>query len=238
MLAELRDINKPALAIGTTANALDALPRLKLSIDIICRISLDERGCVRAVLLGFALGVWALQQPAVLPAVWLCLLSCLIALTGAVYVRRRLMFVVAACVFGFSYGSLRAYIRLAAHLPLAYEQRNIELSGFVRSLPEPGEHGTRFHTARAFTRHALSFRSRIEWRGVERLRASCDCSGSRLWVWKQASAGRCKHASNARMAKRTSISAIWKWRCSNAESARRGRFRRDAVCRMTRLVLR
>jgi competence protein ComEC len=112
---------------------------------------------VRAVLLGFALGVWCLQQRAGLPSVYFCVAACLIAGAGVFYVRcraalgagayrvRRLsMFFLAACVFGFSYAALRAEIRLTPHLPLTYEQRNIELTGFVRGLPEPGEQGTRF----------------------------------------------------------------------------------------------
>ncbi|BCQ23694.1 ComEC/Rec2 family competence protein [Caballeronia sp. NK8] len=53
-------------------------------------------------------------------------------------------FAVAVCVLGFAYAAVRADIRLREQLPVEYEQRDIELTGFVRGLPEQREDGTRF----------------------------------------------------------------------------------------------
>ncbi len=100
---------------------------------------------MRAVLLSFTLGVWGLQQQAALPGwgVWtLCCVAGLVLLWAARFHRG---FVVAmACVIGFSYAALRVEWRLAPHLPLKHEQRDIALTEFVRGLPEAGDEGTRF----------------------------------------------------------------------------------------------
>ncbi|MDR5809441.1 ComEC/Rec2 family competence protein [Caballeronia sp. LZ019] len=105
----------------------------------------EER--VRAMLLGFALGVGWLQQQARLPGLLLCCVAVCIALSAGGIARRRFgssAFVIAAVVAGFAYAALRAEIRLRPHLPVDYEQRDIELTGFVRGLPEPQPQGTRF----------------------------------------------------------------------------------------------
>ncbi|WP_250525998.1 ComEC/Rec2 family competence protein [Caballeronia sp. GAWG2-1] len=100
---------------------------------------------MRAILLGFAAGVWWLQQQAQLPSwlAWFCASLCLCGI-GARGPRRRLAFVLAAFAFGFAYAALRADVRLRAHLPVAYEQRDIALTGFVRGLPEAQTDGVRF----------------------------------------------------------------------------------------------
>ncbi|KIG04647.1 ComEC/Rec2 family competence protein [Caballeronia concitans] len=101
---------------------------------------------MRAVLLGFALGVWWLQQQADLPG-WRGWGMCFLIFSVAVMARRRFgvrVFVLAAIVAGFAYAALRAEVRLQPHLPVEYEQRDIEMTGFVRGLPEPQEEGTRF----------------------------------------------------------------------------------------------
>ena len=51
---------------------------------------------------------------------------------------------IAACALGFVYAAMRAEVRLREQLPVAYEQRDIELTGFVRGLPESQAEGTRF----------------------------------------------------------------------------------------------
>ena len=104
---------------------------------------------MRAILLGFACGVWWLQQQARLPDgfAWF---ACCALFGGAItlgLLRPRLRvasFAVAVCVLGFAYAAVRADIRLRERLPVEYEQRDIELTGFVRGLPEQREDGTRF----------------------------------------------------------------------------------------------
>ncbi|WP_175945226.1 ComEC/Rec2 family competence protein [Caballeronia sp. BCC1704] len=105
---------------------------------------------MRAVLLCFALGVAWLQQQAALPGVggWAACfaLACVAAYVGcALRGRRRIAaFAVAAAAIGFAYAAVRAEMRLQQHLPVEFEQRDIELTGFVRGLPEPQAEGTRF----------------------------------------------------------------------------------------------
>jgi competence protein ComEC len=104
---------------------------------------------VRAVLLGFAAGVWCLQQRAALPdgRAWIaCCVAACIAL-GVARWRREYAWpcaVVIACLCGFSWAAARAEWRLKAHLPVEYEQRDIKLDGFVRGLPEASDEGSRF----------------------------------------------------------------------------------------------
>ncbi|WP_370886757.1 DNA internalization-related competence protein ComEC/Rec2 [Caballeronia sp. RCC_10] len=102
---------------------------------------------MRAMLLGFALGVWWLQQQAHLPGLMICSVAFGIALGVGWIARRRFgigVFVLAAAIAGFAYAAVRAEIRLRPNLPVEYEQRDIELTGFVRGLPEPQAQGTRF----------------------------------------------------------------------------------------------
>jgi competence protein ComEC len=104
---------------------------------------------VRAILLGFALGVWGLQQQARLPdgIAWFAVCAAfVVAMTlGAMKPRVRIAsFVIGACALGFAYAAMRAEVRLREQLPIAYEQRDIELTGFVRGLPEQQTDGTRF----------------------------------------------------------------------------------------------
>lgn len=101
------------------------------------------------MLLGFALGVWCLQQQARLPDVYLwiaCAVVFLVAATcGAMQPRARIAgFAIAACALGFGYAAMRAEVRLREQLPVAYEQRDIELKGFVRGLPQAQADGVRF----------------------------------------------------------------------------------------------
>ncbi|SOE59789.1 competence protein ComEC [Burkholderia sp. D7] len=57
---------------------------------------------------------------------------------------RAASLIVAALVVGFSYAAWRADTRLQRVLPVAFENRNIELTGFVRGLPMQGADSTRF----------------------------------------------------------------------------------------------
>jgi competence protein ComEC len=108
---------------------------------------------VRVVLLGFALGVWCLQQQGALPGGigWAALAAafcgaCAWACAGgrACARWRAVALPLAAFVFGFAYAALRADMRLRTQLPPAYEGRNIEVTGFVRGLPSIGAGSTRF----------------------------------------------------------------------------------------------
>ncbi|MDR5743310.1 DNA internalization-related competence protein ComEC/Rec2 [Caballeronia sp. LZ029] len=104
---------------------------------------------MRAILLGFALGVWGLQQQARLPdgIAWsaICAAFVVTMTLGAMKPRVRIAsFVIGACALGFAYAAMRAEVRLREQLPVAYEQRDIELTGFVRGLPEQQADGTRF----------------------------------------------------------------------------------------------
>jgi competence protein ComEC len=100
---------------------------------------------VRVILIGFAMGVGWLQQQAVLPG-WHVFLLLALLLTCALPIRRvrAAWFMAAAFAIGFGYAAWRAETRLQTFLPTAYEGRNMELTGFVRGLPSPGEESTRF----------------------------------------------------------------------------------------------
>ncbi|SAL56291.1 DNA internalization-related competence protein ComEC/Rec2 [Caballeronia cordobensis] len=104
---------------------------------------------MRAILLGFALGVWGLQQQARLPdgVAWCACCAVFFAALGLSAMKPRVRTVslaIAACAAGFAYAAARADVALREHLPVEYEQRDIELTGFVRGLPEQQTDGTRF----------------------------------------------------------------------------------------------
>ncbi|MEP6941669.1 MAG: DNA internalization-related competence protein ComEC/Rec2 [Betaproteobacteria bacterium] len=114
---------------------------------------------MRCALLGFALGVVALQQQAMLPPSWLafigigaaaaaliatwpagrddalsdrsCALACAIALCSA-------------ALAGFGYAAWRADVRMTDELPSAWEGRDIAVVGIIDELPQPVDRGTRF----------------------------------------------------------------------------------------------
>ncbi len=112
---------------------------------------------MRAIWCGFALGVIALQQQARLPALFLWLFLLLIAtlaLAGAWRAfalaslddaRWRLagwaLVCLAAACAGFGYGAWRAQLRLGEALPAQWESRDIEVEGYVASLPSLNEAG-------------------------------------------------------------------------------------------------
>jgi competence protein ComEC len=104
---------------------------------------------VRGILIGFALGIACLQQQAVLPGrlVW-CVLLTMLGLASGLAVCfprfRAASLIAAALVIGFGYAAWRADTRLQRALPVAFENRNIELTGFVRGLPMQGADSTRF----------------------------------------------------------------------------------------------
>ncbi|CAG0973533.1 ComE operon protein 3 [Burkholderiales bacterium] len=109
---------------------------------------------MRLTLLGFALGVWLLQQQAQLPAsTSVAAAAGALALAYAALIlaqrvpRRRwpmlLVAVAAAALGGFQWAAWRAAERLGDALPPAWEGRDLELIGVVDELPQPGGDGSR-----------------------------------------------------------------------------------------------
>ncbi len=108
---------------------------------------------MRAYVLSFVLGVWLLQQCAVLPnlvalawlaplplgALWLARRSSAAASTG-----RSVLLGISFMAAGFFWAAFLAGIRLADHLPPAWEGRDIELIGVIAGLPQENERGVRF----------------------------------------------------------------------------------------------
>lgn len=91
----------------------------------------------------FALGVFALQQQAVLPdPAWLLGLA-LLGLAGFA-IRRPPWWWFAAALLGFSWAGLRADWRLADALPPAWEGRDLVLIGSIAEMPQSFERGLRF----------------------------------------------------------------------------------------------
>ena len=95
---------------------------------------------MRGILIGFAVGVACLQQQAALPGVAvICALVLMFGFACAIAFClprfRAPSLIAAALVVGFGYAAWRADTRLQRVLPVAFENRNIELTGFVRGLP-------------------------------------------------------------------------------------------------------
>lgn len=96
--------------------------------------------------LGFALGIFLLQQVAVLPApTWLAATA--VAGAGLWLAGRRRyqpLAVLGAALLGFAWAGGLAHWRLADALPAEWEGRDIELTGVVAELPQRFERGVRF----------------------------------------------------------------------------------------------
>jgi competence protein ComEC len=96
--------------------------------------------------LAFALGVFLLQQLAVLPAptflAILALAGMLLCLSG--HRRRRWLSIIGAALLGFAWAGGFAQWRLADALPSEWEGRDIEVTGIVAELPQRTERGVRF----------------------------------------------------------------------------------------------
>ena len=93
----------------------------------------------------FALGVWLLQQCAVLPAPSLFVM--LGAIGGALWFSRRRwhgLSIFGALLLGFVWAGSFAHWRLADALPAEWEGRDIEMTGIVAELPQKFERGVRF----------------------------------------------------------------------------------------------
>ena len=96
----------------------------------------------------FAAGVWLLQLQSDLPGLLWCYVLPLLIFTGALLVRAESPAARAALPLlflagGFLWASLAAHLRLADALPAQWEGRDVELTGVVAELPQPGERGVR-----------------------------------------------------------------------------------------------
>lgn len=107
---------------------------------------------MRTCLIAFCLGIWLLQQQAVLPpARWLWLLPLLstalllpqFAHPLARYLRRAALAVLCLAL-GVSWATWRADLRLAERLPDQWQGVDIELVGVVSALPQTNARGERF----------------------------------------------------------------------------------------------
>ncbi len=107
---------------------------------------------MRFALIAFCLGVWLLQQQAVLPPMrWLwglpLLLSVLWLPTFSHRVAdfaRRLGIALLCAALGFAWAAWRADARLAERLPLHWQGVDIELIGVIVDLPHANARGERF----------------------------------------------------------------------------------------------
>lgn len=93
--------------------------------------------------LAFALGVWLLQQCAVLPAPSLLIVLVVIG-TVVSFLRWRGLALIGAALLGFVWAGGFAHWRLADALPAEWEGRDIEVTGVVAELPQKFERGVRF----------------------------------------------------------------------------------------------
>ena len=101
---------------------------------------------MRLFVLAFVAGTLLLQRAADLPdprpmlGALAALLALRLARSG---IARAALLLAAGALFGYYHAAWRAQVRLADELPLAWEGRDIVLTGLVASLPQVGERGTR-----------------------------------------------------------------------------------------------
>src|SRR5690348_5151972 len=104
---------------------------------------------MRLFALAFVLGALVLQNQRSLPESRIALAAVAAGLACALVPRERAaaraLFVLACgALAGFAYAGWRAELRLAESLPLAWEGRDVAVTGIVAALPQPSEAGTRF----------------------------------------------------------------------------------------------
>lgn len=107
---------------------------------------------MRFALIAFCLGVWLLQQQAVLPPMrWLWGLPLLLSVLWLpsfshplVENARRLGIMLLCAALGFAWAAWRADARLAERLPLHWQGVDIELIGVIADLPHANARGERF----------------------------------------------------------------------------------------------
>ena len=103
---------------------------------------------MRLSIICFAFGIWCLQQQASLPEfadlAVLCGGVVVLSLTSWLSPRLRLLFPVAACLFGFAWAGAMRLLRLSDELSLVDEGSDIRVIGVVSGLPSRFENGLRF----------------------------------------------------------------------------------------------
>ena len=106
---------------------------------------------MRSAALGFAAGVWLLQQQRALPdPAWLALFFVLAAIAGIGFSRRVGPAVAAAttligfAALGFAWAASLAHLRLSDRLDAALEGRDLVVTGVVAGLPQDFDRGVRF----------------------------------------------------------------------------------------------
>ncbi len=106
---------------------------------------------MRFAALGFALGVWLLQQQPALPGVgWLALSFALSAIAGVGFSKRVAPAVAAGAMLigfaalGFAWAAAFAHVRLSDRLDAALEGRDVVVTGVIAGLPQDFERGVRF----------------------------------------------------------------------------------------------
>ena len=108
---------------------------------------------MRLYVMGFAAGVWWLQQQPQLPppqVAWLAAPAAFAVLTAArvhaqVWRSARLMAAALCCVAcGVMWAAWLAQARLANELPVEWEGENIQLVGVIAAMPQPYERSVRF----------------------------------------------------------------------------------------------
>lgn len=106
---------------------------------------------MRFAALGFALGVWLLQQQPALPGVgWLALFFAFAAIAGVGFSKRVAPAVAAGTIFigfaalGFAWAAALAHLRLSDRLEAALEGRDVVVTGVIAGLPQDFERGARF----------------------------------------------------------------------------------------------
>ncbi len=94
--------------------------------------------------LAFALGVWLLQQTAVLPAPTFLMAGGVAGLLLVLQRRYRGLILVGSCLLGFGWAGGFAHWRMSDALPVEWEGRDVEVVGVVTDLPQRFERGVRF----------------------------------------------------------------------------------------------
>lgn len=109
---------------------------------------------MRCVILGFAVGVFWLQNQAELPsfpAIALIMFGALLTALSLRFARgaafKILLLIVCGAAFGFAWAALLAQHALSEQLPAAWEGRDVTVIGTIDSLPQRSEQGVRFNFA-------------------------------------------------------------------------------------------
>ena len=105
---------------------------------------MENLDSMRLSIFAFGCGIAFLQTLAGLPNVSSMFALAMLAAAGLAARRSRLMVAVATAVLGFVWAGWMAQQRMADQLPTEWENRDIQISGVVASLPQRFERGERF----------------------------------------------------------------------------------------------